>query len=198
MIAAAGSEPKIESYLAQVRTALRGLPEREIADILRELHSHIVELTTEGADVEAALRSLGDPVDLAKTYRAENLMVQAECSGSPLVILQGLRHASRSRLGRLFVTALYFFGYANVLTLWAAAIEKLIAPARTGLWYTPGKMWSLNLVTNSSGPTGARELLGWWLVPIALVAGWALRYLIDWIAQWWIRRYRRSRTSEQA
>jgi hypothetical protein len=198
MIAAAGSEPKIESYLAQVRAALRGLPAPEIDDILRELRSHIVELTSDGMDLEAALHSLGDPVDLAKTYRTDNQMVQAECSGSPLVILQGLRHASRSRLGRFFVTVLYFFGYANVVALLAAAIEKLIVPARTGLWYTPGKIWSLNLVRGGDAPAGAKELLGWWLVPIALVVGWALRYLIDRVAQWWIRRYRRSRAPQAA
>lgn len=198
MIAAAGSEAKIESYLAQLRAALRGLPAAEMDDILRELRSHIAELTSDGADVEATLRSLGDPVDLAKTYRAENHMVQAECSGSPLVILQGLRHTSQSWLGRLFVVVLYLFGYANVVALLAAAIEKLIVPARTGLWYTPGNIWSLDLVRGGDAPAGAKELLGWWLVPIALVVGWALRYLIDRVAQWWIRRYRRSRAPQAA
>ena len=193
------SESQIESYLAQVRTALRGIPEREIEDILRELRSHVIELKEEeGGDVDAALGSLGDPVDLARTYRAENQLMRAECSGSPLAILQGLRHASRNRWGRSLLTVLYVFGYANVLTLWAAAIDKLFAPSRTGLWHTPGKIWPLNWVTDGSAPAGAHEVLGWWLVPIALVVGWALRSLIDWIAQWWIRRYRRSRGSKGA
>jgi hypothetical protein len=129
----------LDPYLQKVRAGLRDLPAADADEIIRELRSHIVELTSHGEDVETALRSLGDPVDLAKTYRAENLLVQAECSGSPLVILQGLRHASQSRWGRFFVTALYFFGYANVLALWAAGIEKVIGPGRTGLWYTPGK-----------------------------------------------------------
>lgn len=199
MTTAPGTESKIESYLARVRAALRGMPEREADDILRELRSHILELAGEdGADVEAGLQSLGDPVDLAKTYRTENLIAQAECSGSPLVILQGLRHASQSRSGRFLVTVLYFFGYANVLALWAAAIEKIFSPSRTGLWYTPGKIWSLTLVTDNNGPAGGRELLGWWLVPAFLVVGWILRLLIDRIAQWWIRRYRRSRISPAA
>lgn len=192
------SGSKIESYLARVRAALRGLPERECDDILRELRSHIVEITSGGMDIEAALGSLGDPVDLAKTYRADNQMVQAECSGSPLVILQGLRHASESRLGRLVATVLYLFGYANVVTLWAAAIEKVFAPWRTGLWYTPGNIWSLKLASGSDVPTGAKELLGWWLVPICLVAGWILRLLIDRIAQGWIRQRRRSRSPQAA
>jgi uncharacterized membrane protein len=83
----ADSESRIDGFLARLRAALRGMPEREIDDILREIRSHLAELSeAEGGDVDAAIRSLGDPVDLAKTYRAENLIVLAECSGSPLVI----------------------------------------------------------------------------------------------------------------
>jgi hypothetical protein len=186
-----GSDFAIDSYLGRVRTALRGLPEREIDDILRELRSHVVELTgEEGGDARAALQSLGDPLDLAKTYRAQNQLTRAECSNSPIVILQGLRYSSTSRWGRVLVTALYLLGYINVATMWAAAIEKLFSPSRTGLWYTPGSVWSLVLVTGENPPAGSRELLGWWLVPVAIVAGWGIRYLVDRIAQWWIRRYR--------
>lgn len=188
------SESQIDSYLARVRTALRGLPERELEDILRELRSHVSELAeTEGP--KEALRSLGDPVDLAKTYRTENQMARAECSGSPLVILQGLRHSSSSWWGRFLVTVVYVFFYANVVTLWAAPIEKLIAPSRTGFFYTPGSFWSLTLVTDGHAPAGSREVLGWWLIPATLVAGWVLRYLIDHVARWWIRRYRRSQAA---
>lgn len=186
---------KIESYLARVRTALRGLPEREIDDILRELRSHADELAgPDGANVDAALQSLGDPVDLAKTYRAENTLVQAECTGSALVILQGLRHAARTWAGRLLATSLYAFGYINVLSLWVAALDKLFAPSRTGLWYAPDNTWPLVWVTDGRSPAGAHEVLGWWLVPAAIVAGFALRYLVDQTAKWWIRRYRRAKS----
>ena len=199
MNVATSAATRIESYMAQVRVAFRGLPEREIEDILRELRSHIAELAgPDGAGVEEALRSLGDPVDLAETYRSENQMVRAECSGSPLVILQGLRHAGRGPLGRITATVLYAFGYINVLTLWAAAIDKLFAPSRTGVWYTPGKIWSLTLVTSGDHPAGAHELLGWWLAPIAVALGWILRYVTDRIARRWIGRYRRSKGSQEA
>jgi hypothetical protein len=191
----AGLESRIDSYLARVRAALRGLPEGEIEDILRELRSHANELA-EGQGVEAALRSLGDPVDLAKTYRAENEIARAECSGSPLRILQGLRHSSHSRIGRVTVSALYFFGYANVLKLWVTAADKLFFPSRTGLWYISGDIWSLRLVTDGRPLAGAHELLGWWLVPIVIVAGWIVRYLVDSAARWWIRHYRQSKLSQ--
>jgi hypothetical protein len=191
-----GSDSKIESYLARVRAALRGMPEREMDDTLRELRSHVVDLAGEGeTSVDAALQSLGDPVDLAKTYRSNNDLARAECSGSPLAILQGLRHASRSAIGRVTVGTCYFLGYFNVVTLWAAAIEKLLEPSRTGLWHTPGDLWSFKLVTFGAAPAGANEVLGWWLVPAAVAAGWVLRYGVDQTALWWIRRYRKSQSA---
>ena len=169
MTTQADSESRIDGFLARLRAALRGMPEREIDDILREIRSHIAELSeAEGGDVDAAIRSLGDPVDLAKTYRAENLIVQAECSGSPLVILQALRHASRTRAGRFTATLLYVFGYATVIALWREAVHDLFAPA------------------------GSRELLEWWFIPAVIVAGWVVKYAVDHVAKWWLRRYRRS------
>ena len=196
MKSSAGPESRLDSYFARVRVALRGLPEREIDDILRELRSHVDELAArEGSGVDAALQSLGDPLDLAQTYRSQNQMVRAECSGSPLVILPGLRQASRSTLGRVTSSALYVLGYFGMGTLWAGALEKLLAPSRGGLWYTPGDLWSITLLVGGAPPAGARELLGWWVVPIAVLAGWAVKYASDRAAQWWIRRYRRSTAS---
>ena len=197
MIPSTGAEARIQGYLARVRVALRGLPEREIDDILRELRSHVDELAErEGSGVEAALGSLGDPLELAQTYRSENQMVRAQCSGSPLIILEGLRHASSGTLGRVTATALYVLGYFGMGTLWAGALEKLLSPSRGGLWYTPGDVWSITLVVGGNPPAGARELLGWWIVPLTLLAGWGVKYGSDRIARWWIGRYRRSKTRE--
>jgi hypothetical protein len=184
-------ESRVESYLDRVRTALHGLPERQIDDIMRELRAHAIELA-EGKGIEVAFASLGDPVDLAKAYRAESQIIRAECSSSSLRILHGLRHAGRTRAGRFLATVLYVFGYAYVVALWVAAADKLIFPSRTGLWYWPGDWKSLALRTNDSPPPGAHDLLGYWLIPAAIFAGWILRYLIDSAARWWLRRYRQS------
>jgi hypothetical protein len=184
-------ESQVESYLDRVRTALHGLPERQIDDIMRELRAHAIELA-EGKGIEAAFASLGDPVDLAKAYQAESQIIQGECSSSTLRILLGLRHAGRTRAGRFAATVLYVFGYVYVVALWVAAGDKLFFPSRTGLWYVPGDWKSIALRTDGSPPPGAHDLLGWWLIPAAIIAGWILRYLIDRVAQWWIRRYRQS------
>ena len=184
-------ESKVEIYLDRVRAALRGLPARQIDDIMRELRAHASELA-EGKGIEVALASLGDPVDLAKAYLAESRIVQAECSSSTLLIFLGLRHAGRTRAGRFVASVLYVFGYVNVVALWLAAADKLLFPSRTGLWYSPGRWNSLALVTNGNAPPGAHQLLGWWLIPVAILAGWILRYLTDSVARWWLRRYRQS------
>ncbi|HXY26383.1 MAG TPA: hypothetical protein VEI73_17150 [Candidatus Acidoferrum sp.] len=190
---AATENPQVENYLAQARAAMRGMPEGDVEDAVRELRSHIADMSEqEGYDIGSALRSLGDPVELAKKYRADNLTMRAECSGSPLVVFQGLRQATRSRSGRFTATALYIFGYINVFTLWSAALEKLFAPSKVGLWYVPGRIFSLTLVNNTIPPDGGRELIGWWLVPGAVLLGWLLHYITNKIAQWWIHRYRAS------
>lgn len=194
-----GADPKTESYLARVRVALHGLPEGEIDDILRELRSHIADLAgEEGRGIDAAIRSLGDPVDLAKTYKTDNELVRAECSGSTLNIFLGLRHASRTYWGRLTVTVLYVLGYILVINFWLTAINKFFFPSTIGLWHTPGNFWSLTWVITGAAPAGAQEILGWWIVPIAGAAGWVLKLVVDRIAQWWIGRYRRSKASQEA
>jgi len=187
---AASTSTQVDRYLARVRVAMRGLPEREIDDVLHELRSHVDEMGAEG--VEAALDSLGDPLALAQRYRSDNEMVRAECSGSPLAILVGLRHASRASTGRVTLTACYVLGYFVMGTLWGAALEKLVSPSRGGLWIVPGDLSSLTLMVGGAPPAGAREMLGWWVVPLALLAGYGVKVLSDRAAQWWIARYRRT------
>lgn len=199
MTTAADTNAKVSSYLEQVRAALRGLPQPHIEEILRELRSHVTELGgAEGQGTEAALRSLGDPIDLGKTYQSEFRIKRAGCGSSPLVILQALRATARSSLGRVAATALYAFGYVSAIDLWAAAVGKFFTPSRVGLWFNHGDLWSFTLVTSGDAPSGAREVLGWWFVPFAFLAGFACRYLTDRFARWWIARYRRSRKLQEA
>jgi hypothetical protein len=92
---------------------------------------------------------------------------------------------------------LYFFGWAVVLTLWRAALDKLFSPSQVGLWFNPDG-WPLNLVSDGRAPAGGHELLGWWLVPVMIVAGFVLRYGVDRAALWWLSRYRKSQALQTA
>ena len=110
MMNSPGMERAIERYLGQVRASLRGVPRREVEDILRELHGHIAEHTASGRDVDAAIESLGDPSELARMYRTERVMTRAECAGSPFIILHGLWLLGRENPAARGVVALAAFG----------------------------------------------------------------------------------------
>ena len=185
-------DPAAERYLDEVRASLRGMPASEADDIVLELRGHIAERSAEG-DVEAALRSLGDPTELARQYRSQSVAARAECGGSPITILHSLFLLRRESVAAWVVLALAAFGYAWALALGAAAIEKILSPHDVGLWYRPAALSLPRITVDGPGPPGTREMLGWWFVPFGAVACAALLALTRRFALWWIRRSRAAR-----
>jgi hypothetical protein len=184
-------DPIVERYIGRVRSLLHGMPPGEIDEIALELRGHIAERTSLGGDTEAVLRALGEPEDLARQYRTDQVAERAECSGSPIVILHSLHLLRRGRPSgwvALFFTAL---GFAWALVLVAAAVEKVLSPHDVGLWTRSGAL--PRLTVDGPGPPGTHEILGWWFIPFGLVAGAALFVLTRHFAQWWIRRSRITR-----
>jgi hypothetical protein len=55
----------------------------------------------------------------------------------------------------------------------------------------PGRFRSTTLVVGGTPPADAHELLGWWVIPITLLAGWGVKYASDRVARWAIGRHRR-------
>lgn len=192
------ADPAIERYLDRVRTSLRGMPGPEIEDILLELRGHIAERLESQGSLEAALQSLGDPGELARQYRTESVTARAECSSSPLAILHGLALLRRGSAAGWLALALAAFGYAWGLALGAAAIEKILSPHDVGLWYRPGSLSLPRITVDGPGPPGAREMLGWWFVPLGLAACGALVFLAGQFGSWWIRRSRGARRTRAA
>ena len=184
----------VERYLEEVRAALRCMPVAEIEEILLELRGHIAERSATEANAEAVLRSLGDPAELARQYRTDRVADRAECGGSPLSVLHSLALLRGRRLGRWLVLAVTLFGYVWAIAFAAAGIEKLFSPRDVGLWQDPGREWLLRLRIDGPGPAGARELLGWWLVPLGLLTCGLLLFLTQRWGLWWVRRYRGTRS----
>lgn len=186
-------DPAVERYLDQVRAALRGVPAAEVDEILLELRGHVAERVGPGEGTEAALRSLGDPEELARQYKTESVATRAECGGSPIVILHSLLLLRRGRFKGLAPLALTGLGYAWAVALGAAAIEKTLAPGDVGLWYRPGALSFPRITVDGPGPPGTHELLGWWFVPAGLLAGALMYFLTRNFGLWWIRRSRGTR-----
>ena len=67
------AQQKIDSYLKILRKRLRGLSDQDASDIVKEIHSHILDKAAVGKEdtpgsVSSALAALGSPEELASQY----------------------------------------------------------------------------------------------------------------------------------
>lgn len=195
------AEQKIETYLSRVRSRLRGLSEHDAGDIVAELRSHIIDKAAGGghvslAGVDAALVALGNPDDLASEYITDTLLARAEVSRSPLRVLESLfRWASLSVAG-FFVLLGSIVGYFLGGAFMWCAVLKVIHPQTAGLWTyrDAAGVLAISLRMGFGGaPAMGRDVLGWWIVPVGLLAGCGLVILTTRFALWCVRQYRGSR-----
>jgi len=133
---------------------------------------------------------------LASEYVTDELLARAEISRSPWRIVQSLfRWASLSVAGFLVLFGSiigYFLGVVFLLI----AVLKPFHPETAGLWVsrdaTGDLSWSLHMGFGYA-PVAGREVLGWWIIPIGLLAGCGLVTLTTRLALWCVQIYRRSR-----
>ena len=177
-----GAESKIDRYLEELAAALDQLGPEQVRDIVEELRSHIAdEVATGGqatpARISSVLAGLGDPQELAALYlvddgRAEfrstgftsGLFAKPSASGSigSSDVYARIRHTLRYLLGAVVI---------------CSALFKPIHPHTAGLWMIPDPTdrfsFTLSLGFHSL-PPGSKDILGWWIVPIGFVTGFAL------------------------
>jgi hypothetical protein len=194
------AQQPIEEYLRRLREKLRGLHTHDVREIVEELRSHILDKAATGgpvtaAGVAAALTQLGSPEKLASEYVTDSLLAQAEISRTPWRIFDALfRWASLSLAGFLVLMGSvvgYFLGAVFAL----CAVLKPFHPQTAGLWLIPGPAGDLEVSLRlgfGSAPIGGREVLGWWIVPIGLVAGCLMVIMTTSFCSWCVRQYRRS------
>lgn len=191
------AQKKVENYLSTLRGRLRGMSSEISREIIDELRSHISDKATVDGElisdrVDAALAALGSPIELANQYTTDDLLMRAEVSRSPLRILDSLfRWASFSSMGFLVLMG-SVFGYFVGLSLIVCAALKPFHPYTAGLWRLPDGEYSLRMGFGMLSPTG-RDVLGWWVIPIGLVAGCGLLILTTRFAIWCVRQYLTSR-----
>jgi Protein of unknown function (DUF1700) len=193
---------KIDAYLSRLRARLRGINEQDVREIVEELRSHILDKASVGGEevsagaVGATLAALGSPEELASEYMTDNLLARTEVSRSPLRILESLfRWASLSIAG-FFAFLASVVGYSLGVSFILCALLKPVHPQTTGLWILPARADDFLISVRlgfGTAPPGSRELLGWWIVPIGLVAGCGLVMLTTRFGLWCVRQYRKSR-----
>ena len=205
MTMSSDAQQKMEAYLTRLRGKLSGLNRDDVREIVEELRGHILDKAgapgeVTAAGVDAALAALGSPEELASEYVTDNLLARADVSRWPSRVLEGLfRWASLSVAG-FFVLLGSIVGYFLGGAFLSGALLKLVHPRTAGLWAYRNNAGDLELSLRmgfGSAPVGARDVLGWWVVPAGLLLGWGLVMLTTRFALWCARRYRRSRVLPQ-
>ena len=200
MTMAGGAQQKVEAYLGRLRQLLRGMNAEDAREIIEELRSHLMDRVAASGEatdtgVDAALAALGRPEELANEYMTHNLLARAEASRSPLRILESLfRWASLSVAG-FFVLVGSMMGYFLGTVFLLVAALKPFHPQTAGLWLLRDSAGDPEISIRlgfGTVPAGGRDVLGWWIVPIGLLAGCAVLMLTTRFALWCARQYRRS------
>jgi uncharacterized membrane protein len=169
----------LDTYLAQVHRHLHGLSEAEARETLAELRSHVLDRTDgqlSPAAVEAAIAALGSPRDVARLNVTERVASAVETDRSPLSVLHATGRLARLSLQGFVVFLVSLSGYALAAGFLVTAVMKPFAPSRAGLWILSAEDFSFSLGVVDHSPQ-AREVLGWWIIPIGLVAGFGLAWL---------------------
>ena len=164
-------QQQIDQYLSVFRSNLHSVTLSEREEIIREIGAHIRDSVEERTtDVASVLASLGAPEELAMQYRDGMLIRHASRSFSPLLLLRAaLRLATKGAFG-IFVLFCGIFGYAFGAGIALTGLIKSFAPAHTGTWMQDGQIVSSGALLQIPPPP-AREVLGWWYIPLALTVG---------------------------
>ncbi len=184
-------QERIDAYLQRLRQALAALPPGEIAEIIREIHGHIIERAeaTESLDekkLNDILCALGNPEDIGSLYHSRAMVARARSSRSPPLILRTTVIWAGKSMGGLAAALFALFGWVSGLCCLVGAILKLIRPERVGLWIGP-HTWNLSMGYLSPAERvreHAHEVLGWWLIPVMLIVGPLVLIVTTVIVRW--------------
>lgn len=190
---------RLEQYLLRVRGGLQGIPHEQVGEIVQELRSHIQDraevagVMTDSA-VQAATDSLGKPEDLARMYRAENLTARAIATRSPWLIFRSVIRWAFLSVGGFVVFIVALAGYLMAAGFFLCAVLKPFFPRNVGMWLG-GNLSVFDIGAHWPAPTGTREVLGLWMIPISLVAGTVFFLLTHRFTLASVRSFRRTRVT---
>lgn len=169
MTSAQIADERIDAYMSRLDDALGKLLPADREDILREIHTHIVESTAGAQDRDAAvdrvLRLLGTPDELAGRYTTENLLIRASRSFSPWLIVRTCWQWAKLGVKGTLAFVLALFGYALALGFTVSVFLKPFVPS-LGWWSGPEGFG----IIVPEHPERMHELLGNYFVPVIAAA----------------------------
>jgi hypothetical protein len=189
---------KLEAYLNELNSGLRGMAEAERSEIIAELRSHVLDSAgedTRESAVEAVIQRLGTPAELAAQYRTERLLTRAERSSKPWTLISTFFHWATLSFVGFFALMGLLLGYLLTACFLCAAVMKPFSPERVGLWILPGNEIALHLGFVAPPPPHpeGHEILGWWIIPLGLALACLAYWSTPRFARWMIRRHKNTK-----
>lgn len=193
-----GLQRRIDAYIGELRRCLGELPPDEVHDILQEIRGHILERAEASGELTeerlvSILKALGRPEEIAPLYQADSVVAKARASMSPRIVLRGIHRWSLVSIWGFVLFLLGIVGYTTGFSLMVAAIGKIFSPHEIGAWLSSS---GFSLGTNSN--PSAREVLGWWLVPVGLSTGVLIVVGTTRLLRWTLRFARIRRPTRSA
>jgi hypothetical protein len=163
---------ELESYLSRLEAELARVPVPDRQEILLETRSHVMERMRRApsTSVDDVLSELGPPEAYARPFLPE-----APTPSHRPGALAGIARLATGGWPTAPLLCIVAFAY-SVAVLWVLiAVTKLTDPSDTGLWIDPasGRIRSFGVGMSEANRRG-REVLGYWLVPIALLIAYAI------------------------
>ena len=156
-------------YMRTLASRLGRLHKADVEEVMREIEGHIRDVVEqalargEAIDVTALLHGFGPPETLAAQYVAHIR------TGAPPPAGFGVIQRVKQTATRGLYYSMGAFGFSIALALLLLALAKLLQPSLVGAWSANGGQ-SIAITWSGSPYPQANELLGYWLVPMALLA----------------------------
>lgn len=167
-----------DAYFSEVDRLL-ARADADVAEMRGDLEAHVVDSMAaasggnEGERLDAALSRLGRPIDYLRPLLADEMLERGTRTYSPITIARGLSYAVMAGSRRAVIGLAFGLGYLLLAIFTGMALLKPLWGEHVGVFrYADGTV-SAGIVAQSDG---ARELLGWWSIPIALLLA-ALLYV---------------------
>jgi uncharacterized membrane protein len=178
---------RIDAYLAELRRCLGELPPQEVHEILQEIRGHILERAEASGELTeerlvAILKALGRPEEIAPMYQVDSVVAKARGSLSPRIVMRGIHRWSMVSAWGLVLFVIGVAGYAAGFALILSGFLKIFIPSQIGAWVGPHAF-----DIGSKNDPAARDVLGWWLVPVGLAGGAALLAATTRVLRWTLR-----------
>ena len=194
-------ESRVNGYLFVLERSLKSFLPHDVArDAVREIESHLRErvMAADGApnereSVERILAELGPPLRVAQAYSAERTIDEAVVTGRVVAVGRAIWQVALTTVSGFFAAIALFFGYASGVALLVVAALKPIFPDNVGIWTVLG----IPIGVGARFPTPPAGTFhgGYWVMPMAAVAGLAALVTTHRVARKFLSSWRTRRVS---